>query len=52
MKPETHKPQDQPAEGDRETIERELKRQDEKIPERNKKAMDEAAPQTGTRPGP
>lgn len=43
----------EPAEGDRGIIDRELARADEKAQQdRVKKAMDEAAPQTGVRPGP
>ncbi|PYE29258.1 hypothetical protein C8J32_1011124 [Rhizobium sp. PP-CC-3A-592] len=54
----------EPAEGDRATIDRELERKDggnaayreddkdHDIHETVRKAMDEAAPQTGVRPGP
>ena len=49
----------EPAEGDRSTIDRELARQDDKGTQAKTdeksaagKAMDEAAPQTGVRPGP
>ena len=53
MSVEPHKLQPDPPEGDRTVIERELERQDkEDLSERDRKAMDEAAPQTGVRPGP
>lgn len=53
MSVEPHKLQQDPPEGDRKVIERELKRRDkEDLSERDRKAMDEAAPQTGVRPGP
>ncbi|MFP5076543.1 hypothetical protein ACLE20_04480 [Rhizobium sp. YIM 134829] len=49
----------EPAEGDRATIDRELARQDDSAskPQSDQKsaagkAMDDAAPQTGVRPGP
>jgi hypothetical protein len=65
MTTDSPKLQPDPAEGSRERIERELDRkglaggkgepqstsQGKQNPE-NKRAMDEAAPQTGTRPGP
>ena len=59
MTVEPHKLQQDPPEGSPEVIDRELQRQSEKsgnqpsTPEQeNKKAMDDAAPQTGVRPGP
>jgi hypothetical protein len=53
MKPESHKLQQDPPEGDREVIERELeRRKKDELAELDRKAMDEAAPQTGVRPGP
>ena len=53
MKAEPHKLQQDPPEGDRETIDRELERRNkDDLAERDRKAMDEAAPQTGVRPGP
>lgn len=53
MKPESHKLQQDPPEGDHDVIERELERQKkDDLAERDRKAMDEAAPQTGVRHGP
>lgn len=54
MSVEPHKLQQDPPEGDRKVIERELERQNNKedLAERDRKAMDEAAPQTGVSPGP
>lgn len=63
MKGKTHTPQRDPAEGSRAVVERELKRtgdggkqrqaeESSDTRKRNKKALDEAAPQTGTRGGP
>jgi len=53
MKAQPHELQQDPPEGDRETIDRELERRKKDDPaERDRKAMDEAAPQTGVRPGP
>jgi len=59
MTVEPHKLQQDPPEGSPEVIDRELQRQSEKpgdkpssLESENSKAMDEAAPQTGVRPGP
>lgn len=53
MSVEPHELQPDPPESDRKVIERELERQEkEDLSERDRKAMDEAAPQTGVRPGP
>ncbi len=57
MENKTHTSQKEPAEGSRGVIDRELDRQDKgqnaNAPGNdNKKAMDDAAPQTEGRPGP
>jgi hypothetical protein len=63
MKSKTHTSQKDPPEGSRAVVERELKRtgdggkqrqaeESSDARKRNKKALDEAAPQTGTRGGP
>ena len=44
MEAKTNTPQEQPAEGDRDTINRELKRQDEKLAKDNRKTMDKGEP--------
>jgi hypothetical protein len=44
MQTEQNKPQEQPAEGDRDMIDRELKRQDGKLAEDNRKPVDEQQP--------
>lgn len=48
MEPKNHMSEMEQAEGDRATIERKLKRQDEKQPAEKRKAEDEDADRQGT----